>query len=143
MPSETAREAAQDALKRYDETMAEINLHAIMALMDDFIRFANKHWTSGIACATNENNDEARRQVLCDSFYLLRVVCLLMHPIVPVGTELICDHLDFDPEDFFSWNYDFESNEELCSATEIDQGFKRIRPIPPKFDFFPKHSSQR
>ena len=89
-----------------------------------------------------EGDDEARRQVLVDSFYLLRVATLLMHPIVPAGTEKICDYLSFEFDDFFSWNYDLEDMGELCSAGEIDEGRHRIRELPPRFDFFEKHPSQ-
>ena len=58
------------------------------------------------------------------------------------GCELICDYLDFAPEDFFSWNYDFEDMGELCSAGEIDAGSHPVRELPPRFDFFKKHPSQ-
>ena len=81
--------------------------------------------------------------MLVDSFYLLRVATLLMHPIVPAGTEKICDYLSFEFDDFFSWNYDFEGMDELCSASEQDEGRHRIRELPPRFDFFEKHPSQR
>ena len=64
-----------------------------------------------------------------------------MHPIVPVGCEKICDYLSFDFGDFFSWNYDFDSNDELCPAIEIDAGAHRIHELPPRFDFFRKHES--
>ena len=78
-----------------------------------------------------------------DSFFLLRVATLLMHPVVPFGTERICDYLSFEFDDFFSWNYDFEGMDELCSASEQDEGRHRIRELPPRFDFFEKHPSQR
>ena len=122
--------------------MLKVELHSVMSLMDDFIRFANKHWSEGIRAAELEEDDEARRQVLVDSFYLLRVATLLMHPIVPAGTEKICDYLSFEFDDFFSWNYDLEDVGELCSAGEIDEGRHRIRELPPRFDFFEKHPSQ-
>ena len=122
--------------------MLKVELHSVMSLMDDFIRFANKHWSEGIRAAELEEDNEARRQVLVDSFYLLRVATLLMHPIVPAGTEKICDYLSFEFDDFFSWNYDLEDVGELCSAGEIDEGRHRIRELPPRFDFFEKHPSQ-
>ncbi len=58
---------------------------------------------------------------------------------MPVGCEKICDYLSFDFGDFFSWNYDFDSNDELCPAIEIDAGAHRIHELPPRFDFFRKH----
>lgn len=128
----------EETMRLYDATMKKVELHTIMGQMDEFIRWANRYWTDGISKATQEDDAVARRQVLVDSFFLLRVVTLLMHPIVPRGTEKICDYLSFDFDDFFSWNYDFVSMEELCSATELDEGRHRIRTLPPKFDFFPK-----
>ena len=126
----------------YDETMHRVELHTIMSIMDQFIRWANKYWTDGIRAAELSGDADARRQVLVDSFYLLRIATLLMHPIVPAGTEKICDYLSFEFDDFFSWNYDFENIDELCSAIELEDGRHRIRELPPRFDFFAKHPSQ-
>ena len=141
-PTDAALARANETLAAYDRLMLKVELHSVMSLMDDFIRFANKHWSEGIRAAELEEDDEARRQVLVDSFYLLRVATLLMHPIVPAGTEKICDYLSFEFDDFFSWNYDLEDVGELCSAGEIDEGRHRIRELPPRFDFFEKHPSQ-
>lgn len=141
-PSPDVVARVHEALRSYDELMHRVELHTVMSLMDEFIRFANKHWTDGVRAAEQAGDGAARRQVLVDSFFLLRAATLLMHPIVPFGTEKICDYLDFDAEEFFSWNYDFESMDELCSASEIDEGRHRVRDLPPRFDFFEKHPSQ-
>ena len=61
---------------------------------------------------------------------------------MPAGCEKICDYLSFGFDELFSWNYDFDSNDELCSAMEIDAGAHRIHELPPRFDFFRKHESQ-
>lgn len=127
----------------YEDCMYRVDLHSVMALMDEFIRYANKYWSSGIRNAEQEESDELRRQVLVDSFYLLRIATLLMHPVVPSGTEKICDYLNFEFDDFFSWNYDFDSMEELCSANELDDGRHRVRDLPPRTDFFKFHPSQK
>lgn len=129
-------------MSTYDETMYKVDLHTIMSLMDEFIRYANKYWSSNIKVAQQKEDDELRRQVLIDSFFLLRVATLLMHPIVPRGTEKICDYLNFEFEDFFSWNYDFDSMEELCNAIELDEKRHRVRDLPPRTDFFKFHPSQ-
>ena len=102
-------EAVARVLQSYEATMHRVELHSIMSLMDEFIRYANKHWTDGITAAqkledaagesaSNGSAGEkalaqaraARRQVLVDSFFLLRVCTLLMHPVVPKGCR---DHL--------------------------------------------------
>ena len=136
------RRRAFEALLDYEERMHKVELHRVMSLCDEFIRWSNKWWADGIKRAEEADDVGVRRQVLVDSFYLLRVACLLMHPIVPAGCEKICDYLSFDFADFFSWNYDFDSNEELCPAMEIDAGAHRIHELPPRFDFFRKHESQ-
>ena len=141
-PSPEAVSQAFRALSKYDRLMSKVELHSVMSLMDEFIRWANKHWTEGIRAAELGDDETARRQVLVDSFYLLRIATLLMHPIVPIGTEKICDYLSFEFDDFFSWNYDFDNFDELCSAGEITEGRHRIRELPPRFDFFEKHPSQ-
>ncbi len=141
-PAPEAHAEAVRVLRAYDELMHRVELHSVMSLMDGFIRFANKWWTDGISAAEASGDAEARRQVLVDSFYLLRIATLLMHPVVPAGCEKICDYLSFDFADFFSWNYDFDSCEELCSAMEIDEGSHRVQELPPRFDFFERHPSQ-
>ncbi len=140
--SREARAKAHETLLAYDWTMHRVELHSVMSLMDDYIRWANKHWTDGIRAAELSGDDEARRQVLVDAFFLLRIATLLMHPVVPAGAEKICDYLSFEFDEFFSWNYDFESFDELCSAGELAEGRHRIRELPPRFDFFEKHPSQ-
>ena len=141
-PTQECIDKVHDTMRTYDFTMHRAELHSIMSQMDEFIRWANKRWADGIRQATNEDNDEMRRQVLLDSFYLLRVACLLMHPVVPAGCEKICDYMDFAPEDLFSWNYDFEDMDELCSAGDITSGTHPVRELPPRFDFFRRHESQ-
>lgn len=140
-------ENAKKTMRSYEELMYRVDLHSIMALMDEFIRYANKYWSSGIRSAENEEMEQEakislRRQVLIDSFYLLRIATLLMHPVVPRGTERICDYLNFDFDEFFSWNYDFKSMEELCNANELDDGRHRVRELAPRTDFFKFHPSQ-
>ncbi|MCR2035507.1 class I tRNA ligase family protein [Adlercreutzia mucosicola] len=140
--SDEVRRRAFQAMLDYEERMHRVQLHAVMTVSDEFIRWSNKYWADHIKAAEESGDEDARRQVLLDSFYLLRVACLLMHPIVPVGCEKICDYLSFGFDELFSWNYDFDSNEELCPAMEIDAGAHRIHELPPRFDFFRKHESQ-
>ncbi len=136
------RTRAFETLLDYEERMHRVELHRVMSLVDEFIRWSNKWWADGIKRAEESGDAALRRQVLVDSFYLLRVACLLMHPIVPAGCEKICDYLSFEFADFFSWNYDFDSNDELCPAIETDAGAHRIHELAPRFDFFRKHESQ-
>lgn len=141
-PSKEVVDCAHRALADYDAIMHKVELHSIMSLMDEFIRYSNQYWSAGIRDAESTGDIEQRRQVLLDSFYLLRVCALLMHPVVPSGCEMICDYLNFNHSDFFSWNYDFESNNELCGPAEIEAGAHPVRELPPRTDFFKAHESQ-
>ncbi|MEG1560808.1 MAG: class I tRNA ligase family protein [Raoultibacter sp.] len=140
--SPAVQQRAFEAMGEYERIMHRVELHSIMSLMDEFIRWSNKYWSDNIRAVENEGDGARRRTVLIDCFYLLRVCTLLMHPIVPAGCEKICDYLSFEFSDFFSWNYDFESMEELCGASELEQGCHLLREVPPRFDFFEKHASQ-
>ena len=140
--SPEVRERAHACMNEYDKTMHKAELHTVMSIMDTFIRWANKYWTDNIRTAEKEGDEQLRRQVLVDCFYLLRVSTLLMHPVVPKGCEKIADYLSFEFDDFFSWNFDFEGMDELCHGAELEDGCHRIRELPPRFDFFSKHPSQ-
>ncbi len=136
IPSLKLLKHAHAVMDEYESLMHAVDLHAAFALADDFIRFSNKHWAEGIKHANDANDIAARRRVLAESFYLLRIATLLMHPIVPWGTELICDKLMFDPKRFFSWKANFDGLAELCEASEVCVGEHTIAELPPRFDFF-------
>ncbi|MFR5000226.1 MAG: class I tRNA ligase family protein [Slackia sp.] len=135
-------ERAHAAMAGYERIMHRSELHSIMTLLDEFVRWAQKRWADGIKAAEAADDEVARRQVLLDSFYLLRVCTLLMHPVAPAGCEKIAEHLNIPAERVFSWNEDFESMDELCSAEERACGRHAVVELPPRTDFFGKHPSQ-
>ena len=141
-PSADVRAHALDTLAEYDRTMKRAELHSIMSLMDEFIRYANKVWADGISAAEAAADEAARAQVLADSTYLLWICTLLMHPVVPSGCELICEQLGFDAGVFFTWDHAFMSLEELCDEEECQVKAHVVRELPPRFDFFAAHPSQ-
>ena len=130
-PTPSVVERAHQALADYDRTMKKAELHTIMTICDEFIRFANKTWADGVSAADAADDAQARRQVLADAAYLLWVCTLMMHPIVPAGCEDICKKLQFDPEKLFTWDNEFNSLAELDSATE-----HVVAELPPRYDFF-------
>ncbi len=142
-PTPAVAERAHKALADYDRTMKRAELHTIMSIMDEFIRYANKTWADGISAAealevagddeaTAARRQEARRQVLADASYLLWICTLLMHPVVPAGCEDICEKLQFDRDAFFSWDHAFETLAELDSQGEEHA----VAELPPRYDFF-------
>jgi len=130
-PTPSVVERAHQVLADYDRTMKKAELHTIMTICDEFIRFANKTWADGVSAADAADDAQARRQVLADAAYLLWVCTLMMHPIVPAGCEDICEKLQFDPDKFFTWDNEFNSLAELDSATE-----HVVAELPPRYDFF-------
>lgn len=139
-PDPQAVGRVHEALGAYERRMHKVELHSVMSLMDEFIRYAQKLWADGIKAA--DEDEAARTEVLRTSAYLLWACTLMMHPIVPAGCELICEQLRFDPERFFSWDHGFCSLDELCDADEMESGFHAVNELPPRFDFFRKHESQ-
>lgn len=130
------------AMAEYEAIMHKAELHSIMTLMDDFIRWAQKHWADGIKAAEGTDDADMRRQILVDSFFTLRVATLLMHPVAPDGCEKIVEHLGLPAERVFSWNAPFEGMAELCDAADVEACRHAIVELPPRTDFFAKHESQ-
>lgn len=57
-------------MHKYEELMYHVDLHSIMALMDEFIRYANKYWSSGIREA--EANEAP---MLAVRYWSIRSIC--------------------------------------------------------------------
>ena len=87
-------------------------------------------------------SNAAMTQALVDAFTELRVATVLMHGIVPAGCELICEYFDVNPVAFFSWDNIFASTDEFVESLGEKPGEHRVKPLPPRFDFFSKHESQ-
>ena len=139
-PSEAARSAAEQAALRFERAMHTFELHHALAVCDEFLRAANKRWSDASKAAGDDA--EAMRAALVDAFHELRVATVLMHGIVPDGCELICEHFAITPETFFSWEYVFDTTDELVRALGEEPGMHRVKALPPRFDFFRKHESQ-
>jgi methionyl-tRNA synthetase len=133
---------AAKAILAFEQAMYTTELHTAVELASDYIRSANKYWSDAIKNAVDD--DVARKQILCDTFYMLRAATVLMHPVVPRGTELIFEYLNFEaaPEEFFSWDKIFDGNDQFFSTDDITHGGHPLKELPPRFDFFEKHPSQ-
>ena len=51
-------------------------------------------------------------------------------------------YFDVDPVAFFSWDNIFASTDEFVESLGEKPGEHRVKPLPPRFDFFSKHESQ-
>lgn len=70
-------------------------------------------------------------------FHMLRTSTVLMHPIAPGGTELICDYLNLG-RGFWSWDSIFETVYFFMDDPETHT----LKYLEPRTDFFKKHPSQ-
>ena len=130
-PSPDVVRRAHGVLSEYDRIMKKAELHSIMSLMDEFIRYSNKTWADGISAANAADDGDARAQVLADAAYLLWICTLLMHPVVPAGCEDICEKLSFNADAFFSWDHGFNTLAELDPAER-----HQVVDLPARYDFF-------
>lgn len=144
-------EACKQAVLEYEQHMHRFETWAVMAQMDEFLRSINKWWsTASRAALSGETPQDDIVPVLRDAFHYLRCAIVLMHPIVPQGTELIFEHLDIesrhadkcDNAGFFSWDHIFEQIDFWADPAERESGWFTLKEVPPRFDFFKKHESQ-
>ena len=135
--SEEVRKAAEETILKYEETMYRFEFHNVINVLDTYIRQANKFWARNIGIADKENNDELRRQTLIDAFHMVRVACVLSHPVVPKGCEKTLDYLNLDDR-FWSWDHIFE---DIYYFME-DKENHVLKNLEAKEDFFEKHPSQ-
>ncbi len=148
--SDETLERCKKAVFQYERHMHDFEIHAVMSLMDEFLRDINKWWSSASREALN-GEDPAKDivPVLVDAFYMLRIAVVLMHPIVPRGCEMIFEYLDIADHGskhghagFFDWDHIFEPLQTWAEENELTSGRFTLKELPPRFDFFKKHESQ-
>ncbi len=141
-PTPAVSEGIERAVCDFENAVHRFEFHKALSVCDAFLRTANKRWsdaskTAKSAQAEDQTTADAlMRQALVDAFAELRVATILMHGIVPRGTELICEHFDIEPEAFFSWEHILDSMDEFMSALGEEPGTHRVKALPPRFDFF-------
>ena len=128
-----------EVIAKYESTMLRFSFHEVMHLLDTFLREINKHWTANIKVMEGDFEHNATlKQALADNFHMLRIATVLVHPVAPRGTELIFEYLGLNDESFWSW----KRIREPIYAFMNDPETHRLKELPPRFDFFPKHPSQ-
>lgn len=134
---EDVLKTAEETILKYEETMYRFEFHSVINILDTYIRQANKYWAKNIAQADKEDDAELRKQTLINAFHMVRVACLLSHPIVPAGCEKTMEYLNIG-EEVWSWDHAFEDIYYFLEDKENHQ----IRTLEAKEDFFEKHPSQ-
>lgn len=130
--SEEVLHDAKETILKYEHAMYKFEFHTVMNLMDSYIRDANKFWAKNIKDA--ESDTEKRNQVLIDTLHMVKTAMLLMHPVAPEGTELLCEYLGFG-KDIWNWEHVFDTLTDLAKANGETE--HRLKFLEPRFDFFP------
>ena len=122
---------SDETILEYERFMSEIALDKAFELLNIYLRDANKSWS---ARSKSDNLDEIK-QLLVDSFHVVRTATALLNPVTPDGCDMIREYLGVD-ERLWDWNYIFEP---LTFFTGSNHKFKFLEP---RVDFFMKHPSQ-
>lgn len=130
--SEEVLHAAKETILKYEHAMYKFEFHTVMNLMDTYIRDANKFWAKNIKDA--EADTEKRNQVLIDTLHMVKTAMVLMHPVAPEGTELLCEYLGFG-KDIWNWEHVFDTLTDLAKANGETE--HRLKFLEQRFDFFP------
>lgn len=134
---EKIKKMCEDAVLEYEHHMYNHEFHRITYVLDSLIRNLNKHWVNQIKIAERNGDEELRTQILVDSFYGVKVVTTLLHPIAPSGCEMVRDYLGLG-EELYNWDMIFDDIYELIE--NIDD--YKLKFLEPKVDFFKKPDCQ-
>lgn len=137
-------EISKEIIDECEKTVLEFELlmhkcefHQVMNLMDTFIRNINKYWSKHAKIADTSNDNTLREQVMIDTFHMVKTATILMHPIAPEGTEMICEYLNLNG-DFWSWETIFNPIYYFID----DYSTHTLKFLEPRVDFFKKHFTQ-
>ena len=128
--SADVKSKSDETILEYERFMSEIAFDKVFELLNVYLRDANKDWS---VRSKSENPDDITA-LLADSFHIVRTAAALLHPVTPVGCEMIREYLDVD-ERLWDWEYIFEP---LTFFTKPTHKFKFLEP---RIDFFTKHPS--
>lgn len=137
--AEVVREAIE-AQGAFENAMYRLNFHEALNICETYGRETHKRWDSESKAA--QNDQTATEQALANAFCALRTLTLLMHPATPDACEKIAEQLNVDKASFFSWSHAKKSLSDLLGMEGKDAANHKLKPLPPKSDFFKKHPSQ-
>jgi methionyl-tRNA synthetase len=140
-PEQEVVDAANEATLAFERACAVFDAHTALSVAEEYCRAANKRW--GDESKAAKDNHDAYVQALANAFRALRTVTLLMHPATPFGCAKICEHLNFKPELFFSWDHAFDGVTELAEAQGETPETHELVALPPRYDFFEKKPGQK
>jgi methionyl-tRNA synthetase len=123
--------AADELILEYEKAMYRHEFPRVIDLTDVYLREANKAWAAKTKEAEERDDALIREQILTDTFHVVRVAAVLLHPFAPWGTQMVREYLGVD-ERLWNWEYIFEP---LGFFMDDNHKFKFLEP---RVDFFAK-----
>lgn len=133
--SDGVKAEAERIILEYERLMHDFKFDKIFELINVYLRDANKNWAALSREADCDDSKELWKNLLVDSFHIVRVMAVLLHPFAPDGCEKVREYLMLS-EDIYSWDNIFKTIDEFC------QEGHQFKNLPPRTDFFEKHQSQ-
>jgi methionyl-tRNA synthetase len=135
--SEAVLSESRNAILEYERHMSRFEFHAVMNVLDTYIRGINKYWSATIKAAEDAGDAVLREQLLVDAFHMVRTATVLVHPIAPEGAEMIREYLNLG-EEFWNWDRIFDTVYDFMADPKTHE----LKFLEPRVDFFKKHPSQ-
>lgn len=130
-------EEGNQSILDYEEAAYRHEFHIVIAIIDQYIRNITKYWAYNSKNIEKDDDIIRLKQTIINTFHMVRVSAVLVHPIAPEGSEMIREYLNFD-ESFWSWDHIFENIYFFMKDPENHQ----VKFLKPRTDFFQKHPSQ-
>jgi methionyl-tRNA synthetase len=135
--SNSILEETKEAILTYERHMYNHEFHSVTYVLDSYIRNMNKYWVNNMKTAETTGDEVLRKQILIDSFHVVKTLATLVHPIAPNGCEMVRDFLNVDKR---LWNWDFIFSPVYDIIADYEN--HKLKYLEPKVDFFKKHESQ-
>ncbi|MCL2212876.1 MAG: class I tRNA ligase family protein [Oscillospiraceae bacterium] len=116
---------ATDTIITYENHMANLRFDRIFDLLNIYLRDANKDWS----VRSKSEDAEEIRQLLRDTFHVIRTAAALLWPVAPQGCEMIAEHLGA-PVTLWDWEHIFRPLDQLLSEGH------EFKFLEPRVDFF-------
>lgn len=129
---------SEKAVLEYERFMYKFEFHQVTYVLDSYIRKASKYMAKAKAEADKADDNELRKKWLVNVFHMIKTAAVLLHPIAPVGTEMVRDYLNIG-EEMWNWDYIFDSLSDNILKGETEH---EIKFLEPRVDFFKRHESQ-
>lgn len=129
---------SEKAVLEYERFMYKFEFHQVTYVLDSYIRKASKYMAKAKAEADKADDNELRKKWLVNVFHMIKTAAVLLHPIAPVGTEMVRDYLNIG-EEMWNWDYIFDSLSDSILKGETEH---EIKFLEPRVDFFKRHESQ-